>query len=73
MKEWLVIEKSCSRSLFATEEDHRKGYIPRDIAEKLLGRSMDGTVWFTLEESELMRAHPDWLDTEPPKSRRRES
>lgn len=47
--------------VFAPEEARTaKGYIPRDVAEALLGRSMEGAQWFTLEESETMRAHPEW-------------
>ena len=43
------------------------GYIPRDVVEPLLGRKIeDGrTTWFTREESEKMRAHPEWRTTEP--------
>src|SRR5262245_39593217 len=61
MREWLVIEKSWKCSVFATEEDQQPtGYIPRDAAEKLLGRDLGGTVWFTAEESERMRKHPEF-------------
>ena len=61
MREWLVIEDSMANAVFATEEQRtRKGYIPRDVAEGLLGRSMDGIQWFTAEEGRLLRAHPEW-------------
>jgi hypothetical protein len=61
MREWLVIEDSMAKAVFATEEQrNRKGYIPRDVAETLLGRSMDGTVWFTAQESATLRSHPEW-------------
>ena len=68
MREWLVIESSMKNAVFATEEQRkRKGYIPRDVAEKLLGRAIeDGRYeWFTREEGERMRAHPEWRDTQP--------
>ena len=61
MREWLVIEDSMANAVFATEEQrNRKGYIPRDAAEALLGRSMAGTVWFTAEESAALHSHPEW-------------
>lgn len=61
MREYLVIESSRKNAVFATEEQRTsKGYIPRDVAERILGRTLDGTQWFTREESALMRAHPEW-------------
>lgn len=65
MREWLVIESSGKNAVFA-DEAKRPGYIPRDVAENLLGRDLGGTVWFTREESVQMRKHPQWRDTEPP-------
>jgi hypothetical protein len=68
-REWLVIENSWSRSVFADDNSRKvNGYIPRDIAEPLLGRKIeDGRcTWFTRAEGEKMRAHPSWRDTEPP-------
>lgn len=66
MREWLVIEDSAKNMVFASEEQRtRKAYIPRDEAEKLLGRDLGGTVWFTREDGEKMRAHPEWRNTEP--------
>lgn len=66
-REWLVIENSRAYGVFA-REDAKKilGYIPRDVAEPLLGRDLGRTVWFTKEEGEKMRAQPEWTDTEPP-------
>jgi hypothetical protein len=66
-REWLVIESTRGRGVFATEE-HRnaRNYIPRDVAEELLGRDLGGTVFFTSDESAKMKAHPDWRDDEPP-------
>lgn len=61
MREWLVIEDSRKNAVFAPEEAKAvKGFIPRDVAERILGRRMDGNQWFTREESDLMRAHPEW-------------
>lgn len=66
LREWLVIESSMSKGVFISEEERtRKGYIPRDVAEAILGRSMEGTQWFTREESEVLRRHPEWRDTIP--------
>lgn len=65
-REWLVIESSKKNAVFVDEaERNRKGYIPRDVAEKLLWRDLGGTQWFTDDESELMRSHPEWRDTAP--------
>jgi hypothetical protein len=61
MREWLVIEDSRKNTVFAPDDvKEPHGYIPRDVAEPLLGRDLGGTVWFTREESALMRAHPEW-------------
>ncbi len=38
MREWLVIESSRKASPFADFDAKKVGYIPRDEAEKLLGR-----------------------------------
>lgn len=68
MREWLVIESSMKHAVFADDEvRNRKGYIPRDVVEPMLGRSIeDGrTTWFTKDEGDKMRAHPEWRDTEP--------
>jgi hypothetical protein len=68
MREWLVIEDSRKHAVFAPDEATRPlGYIPRDVVDSLLGRKIeDGrTTWFTKEDSEKMRAHPEWRDTEP--------
>lgn len=67
MREWLVIENSHAYSVFARDDMKKiSGYIPRDVAEPLLGRDLGGTVWFTRDEGEQMRKHPEWSDTEPP-------
>lgn len=66
MREWLVIENSWKNSVFADDDAKTPiGYIPRDAAEQLLGRDLSGTVWFTREDGERMRQHPEWRDTEP--------
>lgn len=66
MREWLVIESSGKNAVFASDEDRKpRGYIPRDVAEPLLGRDLGGMAWFTREESEQMRKHPDWRNEEP--------
>lgn len=70
MREWFVIESAYKNCVFATNEEKTpKGYIPRDAAERLLGRDLGGlAVWFTREESQKMREHPEWRETEPPQS-----
>lgn len=69
MREWLVIESSYKNAVFASDDVKiPRGYIPRDAAEKLLGRDLGGMVWFTREESQKMREHPEWRETEPPQS-----
>lgn len=66
MREWLVIESAFKNSVFAPESAKiPHGYIPRDTAERLLGRFLGGTTWFTREDSEKMRAHHEWRETEP--------
>jgi hypothetical protein len=64
MREWLVIEKTAGKGVFASEEQREaKGYIPRDVAEAICGRSMDGLQFFSREESAAMHAHPEWKDS----------
>jgi hypothetical protein len=70
MREWLVIECSYKRAVFPPKdaEDH-EGYIPRDVVEGELGIRIDGdgrTTWFTREDGERMRAHPEWRKDPPP-------
>jgi hypothetical protein len=66
MREWLVIEDSRRNSIFAPDgATNIRGYIPRDIAELLLGRDLSGVVWFTKEDSEKMRTHSEWRSREP--------
>lgn len=63
VREWLVIEDSRKNAVFAPQEaKYPRGYIPREAAEKLLGRSMEGPQWFSREEAELMRTHPEWRE-----------
>lgn len=67
MREWLVIESSFKRTVFASDEQRtaKPGYIPRDVAEPLLGRKIatgNNYEWFTREEGDLMRNHPEWRD-----------
>lgn len=65
-REWLVIESSQKNAVFADPAiADKKGYIPRDVAEKLLGRDLGGNAWFTADDSQKMRAHPEWRDTDP--------
>lgn len=69
MREWLVIESSGKNSVITTDDDKRpRGYIPRDVAEELLGKDLGGIAWFSRSESQLMREHPEWRDLEPPGS-----
>ncbi len=66
VREWLVIESSMKHGVFIPPEVRdAKGYIPRDVAETLLGRNLSGMIWFTREESKTMRTHPKWRDTAP--------
>ena len=63
-REWLVIEDSRKNGVFAPQEaQYPRGYIPRDAAEQVLGRSMDGFQWFSREEAEKLRSHPEWKNT----------
>ena len=62
-----MIESSGKNAVFADDDAKKpRGYIPRDVAEKLLSRDMSGTIWFTKEDGDKMRAHPEWSNTEPP-------
>lgn len=66
MREWLVIEDSRKGAVFMPPEALTPpGYIPRDAAESLLGRDLSGRVWFSREESQAMRSHPEWRETAP--------
>jgi hypothetical protein len=65
--EWLVIESSKKHAVFREPEDELpRGYIPRSVVEEMLGIDIcDGQyTWFTREQGERMRAHPDWLSRE---------
>lgn len=64
-REYLVIEDAARRMVFPPRTIKTSGYIPRDVAEELLGRSLEGPQWFTADESEKMRAHSEWLDEWP--------
>jgi hypothetical protein len=65
-REWFIIESSRKNAVFAPDEAKKpRGYIPRDAAEKLFGRTLDGNVWFTQEESDAMRSHPEWRNEAP--------
>lgn len=65
-REWLVIDDSRKHAVFADPEWKKsKGYIPRDVAEKLLDRPLGGNVWFTREEAAAMRDHPEWRTETP--------
>lgn len=65
-REWLVIERTRGKGVFASEEDRdAKGYFPRDTAEKMFGCDLSGTYFFSAEQSAAMRAHNEWRDDEP--------
>ncbi len=60
-REYIIIESARKNGVFASKEDQKiRGYIPREIAEEICGRSMAGTQWFTREESAAMRSHPEF-------------
>lgn len=66
MREWLVIENSSKNSVFASDDAKRpSGYIPRDVAERILGRDLGGFCWFTKGDGDKLRAHPEWRNDEP--------
>lgn len=66
MREWLVIESSWKNAVFAPDDAKKPmGYIPRDAAEQLLGRDLGRIIWFTRDEAQKMREHPEWRETEP--------
>lgn len=65
MREWLVIESTMKRAVFAGPDAEKVHYIPRDVAEKLLCRDLGGMVWFNREESELLASAPEWSDALP--------
>ena len=65
-REWLVIGSSKANSVFASDADRKpRGYIPRDVAEVLLGRDLGGNVWFTEADGAALRGHPDWREDPP--------
>lgn len=70
MREWLVIESSWKHAVFADHETGKEheGYIPRDVVEGELGIRIeeDGrTTWFSREDGERMRMHPEWRSAPP--------
>ena len=65
-REWYVIESHAGKGVFGTEEIY--GYIPRDVCENELGIvHKDGAMFFTREQGEAMRAHPEWRTDDPSK------
>jgi hypothetical protein len=65
-REWFVIESSRKNGVFSSADDQKPmGYIPRDVAECIIGRDLAGTVWFTAAEGAVMRAHPEWKNELP--------
>lgn len=65
-REWFVIESSRKYGVFSSADDQKAlGYIPRDVAEYIIGRDLSGTVWFTAAEGAVMRAHPEWKNELP--------
>jgi hypothetical protein len=66
LREWFVIEDSRKHSVFAPDETKRpRGYVPRDAAERLLGRDLGTPTWFTRDESDALRTLPEWTETLP--------
>jgi hypothetical protein len=63
MREYWVIEDSRTGSVFGPGHGEViKGYIPRTVGEKIIGRKTKKgeCVWFTKEETEAMRQHPEF-------------
>lgn len=64
--EYWVIEDSMSRGVFSpTGAEKPKGYIPRVIGENIIERRTrdDECVYFTKEQAEEMRQHPEFKKT----------
>ena len=64
-REWFVIENIMAYGVFGSDLPKVLGYIPRDVAEAICGRTLNGGIWFTREQSEQMRQHPEWSDRPP--------
>ncbi len=63
LREYWVIEDSRKNAVFGlSEEEALRGYIPRSIGEKIIGRKTKKgeCVYFTKEQSEAMRKHPEF-------------
>lgn len=63
MTEYWVIEDSRKNAVFPPNESEiLKGYIPRAVGEKIIGRKTKNgeSVFFTREQCAAMRAHPEW-------------
>lgn len=66
MREYWVIDDSMKNGIFATDDMKKpKGYIPRSVGEKIIGRKTkkNECVYFTKEQSDAMRAHPEFTTT----------
>jgi hypothetical protein len=62
-REWLVVENSHAYSVFAPDGAKKiRGYIPRDAAEQITGRNIEGDYWFSKDEGDRMCAHPEWRE-----------
>lgn len=72
MREWLVVEDSGAKMVFADDALRANpvmGYIPRDVVGGELGIRVepDGRyTWFSRDDLDRMRAHHEWRTTEPP-------
>ena len=64
-REWLVIEPSTNGAVFH-EQKPPTGYIPRTAVTAMgIRTKRGGCDWFTSEEMDRMRAHPEWRNTLP--------
>lgn len=62
-KEWWVIEDSRKRGVLSTEEQNKpKGYIPRDVGERIIGRKTKNgeCIWFTQDQIRRIKLHPQY-------------
>jgi hypothetical protein len=59
--DWLVIDAGMR---IAADPLSRgwKGYIPREVAEKICGRKIEGVMQLKRREVEPMRAQPEWIE-----------
>lgn len=64
-REWFVIENTRAYSVWASDDLPKiAGYIPREVAEEIVGHPITGDFWFTSEHDQKIFASPTTVERE---------